>query len=156
MSGRRPPAQEREIIMSSTLHLTLQQKVLKNETTVVGFTQYEGGEIHEGNRCVGAFVVVRETIAGVTDLQNLDTSMETMTLFFFTQQSGGGGGHTRGQAPENITLQGANEFAGSPNVPPTQERQTVNSMGSVSAASHAWAQLIGKPFVRRGHQLTIG
>jgi hypothetical protein len=149
---------EREITMANTLTLTLQTQVLKEQATVAGIEQYEGGELHEGNRCVGTFAATRNTIAGVTDAQNLDTAMVVMTLFFFAQQhhgGGGGGGAQRGQAPENITLEGATEFQGQPHQG-NQVRQPLQDIGSVSAASPAWSQLKDKQFVRQGNQLRIG
>ena len=80
---------------AQTMTLTLVQRVLTSEPSAAGLTQYEGGELHEGNRCVGTFGIVRSVINGVTDMQNLDTSMEETTLFFFAQQ---GQGQSQGQS----------------------------------------------------------
>jgi hypothetical protein len=154
------------------LQFTLQQMTLKAETTVAGVTTYEGGRLEENNRVVGTFIILSETIKDVTDFQNLDTAAVTISLFFLDTQGhhghggggGGGGGHGRAQAPENMVLEGANEFVGQPppsppgvnGGAPVQARQTARAIGSVSAASQTLASHIGKQFVRVGDKLTIG
>jgi hypothetical protein len=153
------------------LQFTLQQMTLKAETTVAGVTTYEGGRLEENNRVVGTFVILSETIKDVTDFQNLDTAAVTISLFFLDTHGGhghggggGGGGHGRAQAPENMVLEGANEFVGQPppsppgvnGGQPLQARQTARAMGSVSAASQQFASQIDKQWVRVGDKLTIG
>ena len=142
------------------LTLTLNTKVLKAQASAAGEQVYEGGEIHDNGRQVGNFAITNETITSVTDVHGMDTAMVSMTLFFFAGQQqhghgGGGGGGARPQAaPENMTLEGANEFVGPPNQP--QPRQTARAIGSVSAASQTLASHIGKQFVRVADKLTIG
>src|SRR5262249_34926058 len=127
------------------LTLTLNTKVLKTQASAAGEKGNEGGEIHDTGRKIANSPVLNGTTTTVTDVNGLDTAMVTMTLFFFTGQQphghGGGGGHVRGQPPENMTLQGANEFVGPPSQP--QPRQTARAIGSVSAASHTLAMHIG-------------
>ena len=151
------------------LTFTMNTKVLKAQTTAAGVETYEGGELHDANRQVGVFTIVNETITSVTDDRNLDTAMVWMQLFMFDQHQahggggqgggGGGGGKQHAQAPESLVLQGSNEFIGpAPNPPtnPPQARQTARAIGSVSAATQAFASHIGKQFVRVGDKLTIG
>ena len=151
------------------LQFTLQQMVLKAETTVAGVTTYEGGRLEENNKLVGTFMIITETITGVTDFQDLDTGAVTITLFFLDthhHHSGGGhgGGHGRAQAPENMVLEGANEFVGQPpQTPPAVNggvpvppRATARALGSVSAASPQFASHIDKQWTRVGDKLTIG
>jgi hypothetical protein len=61
--------------------------------------------------------------------------MLTLTLFFIGQSQ---------QAPENIVLQGSHHFTSGDDV------------GSVSAASTAFASYIGKQFKQSGNALAIG
>ena len=151
------------------LQFMLQQTVLKAETTVAGVTTYEGGRLEENNKLVGTFAIITDTITGVTDFQDLDTGAVTITLFFLDthhHHSGGGhgGGHGRAQAPENMVLEGANEFVGQP--PPTPPgvsggqpvppRATTRALGSVSAASPQFASHIDKQWTRVGDKLMIG
>jgi len=150
------------------LQFTLQQMTLKAETTVAGVTTYEGGRLEENNKVVGTFMIISETIKDVTDFQNLDTAAVTISLFFLDTHAhhghGGGGGGARAQAPENMVLEGANEFVGQPppNPPgvnggtPIQARQTARAIGSVSAASPQFATHLDKQWSRVGDKLTIG
>jgi hypothetical protein len=149
------------------LQFTLQQMTLKAETTVAGVSVYEGGRLEENNKVVGTFMIISETIKDVTDFQNLDTAAVTISLFFLDTHAPhghGGGGGGRAQAPENMVLEGANEFVGQPpaNPPgsnggqPVQARQTSRAIGSVSAASSALASHIDKQWTRVGDKLTIG
>jgi hypothetical protein len=136
------------------LTLNLNTKVRKTQASAAGTEQYNGGDALEpsSNKLVATFMSISETVTGVTDVQNLNTAMFDLTLFFVGQahgghgHGGGGGGHGRANAPENIRLQGAVDFEGQQQPTPQQARDIEMVIGSVSAASPAWAQLIGKQF----------
>lgn len=142
-------------------------RVLKAQPSAAGESVYWGGELHEiqgqgqgQGRLVGTFGAVMETITQVTNVLGMDTSLFKMQLFFPAQahphgggQGGGAPGHIRGQAPETVVLQGANEFEGAPNQP--QPRQTDRAKGSVSGATQQFAQLIDHQFTLENNRLTI-
>ena len=141
------------------LTLTLNTKILKSQPSAAGDEVYEGGELHDNGRQVGIFTIINDTFNTLTDSQGLDTAMVDMVLFFFASHhqhggSGGGAPSRPQQAPENMTLRGANEFVGPPSS--NQPRQTARAIGSVAAASQTLASHIGKQFVRVGDKLTIG
>lgn len=131
------------------LNLTLTTRVLKSQATAAGDETYQGGDVHEGQRQVGTFAMIMDTINTVTDVQNMDTSVWTLQVFFFTNQAphgggGGGGGAQVRQPPETLVLLGSNEFEGAHNQP--QPRATERAIGSVAAASPQLAAHIGKQF----------
>jgi hypothetical protein len=132
------------------LTLNLRIQVQKTQPSAVGVTQYDGGEAFEttGNKMVATFMSETDTVTGVTDVHNLNTGMFDLTLFFVTAQGqhGGHGGGGGAQAVEMIRLQGAPDFEGRQAPTATQARDIELAIGSVSAASPAWAQLIGKQF----------
>jgi hypothetical protein len=140
----------------ATLTLNLKSQVRKTQASAVGIEQYNGGEAFEttgGNRLVATFMATSQTVQGVTDLQQLNTGMFDLTLFFLGQghgghgHGGGGGGQGRANAPENIRLQGAVDFEGQqPPTPNTAGKDIQQVIGSVSAASPAWQHLIGHQF----------
>ena len=84
----------------------------------------------EGGKQVGNYSSVKRVSCGTTQ-QN--TAMLWVTLFFLGEKP-----------PENITLLGAHDF------------DSGNEIGSVSAASSAFASQIGKQFKRVVNTLTIG
>jgi hypothetical protein len=154
---------------------TLVTRVLKAQQTVAGEQIYWGGELHEiqgqghgqgHGRLVGTFGAIMDTITNVTNVLGMDTSLFKMQLFFpITHGHGGHGGqggqggqgghpqHGRGQAPETVVLEGANEFEGTSNQ--AQPRRTERAKGSVSAASQQFAQLKDRQFTLENDKLTI-
>jgi hypothetical protein len=135
--------------MAQQLTLNLRIQVQKTQPSAVGVTQYDGGEAFEitGNKMVATFMSETDTVTGVTDVHNLNIGMFDLTLFFVSAQ-GPHGGHGGGnaQAVESIRLQGAPDFEGRQAPTATQARDLELVIGSVSAATPAWAQLIGKQF----------
>lgn len=140
----------------ATITLNLKSQVRKTQASAVGIEQYNGGEVFEttgGNRMVAVFMATAQTVQTVTDLQQLNTGMFDLELFFVSAQGqhhggGHGGGHGgRANAPENIRLQGAVDFEGQQ--PPAANgagKDIQEVIGSVSAASPAWQHLIGHQF----------
>ena len=139
----------------ATITWNLKGQVRKTQASAVGIEQYNGGEVFEttgGNRMVAVFMATSQTVQSVTDLQQLNTAMFDLELFFLATHGqhhggGGGGGHGHARAPENIRLQGAVNFEGQQ--PPAANgsgKDIEEVIGSVSAASPAWTQLIGKQF----------
>ena len=137
----------------ATLTLNLKNQVRKNQASAVGIEQYNGGEVFEtagANKLVATFMATSQTVTTVTDAHNQNTAMFDLTLFFISAQGqhghGGGGGGGKANAPESIRLQGAVDFEGQR--PPTvgTEKDIQEVTGSVSAASPAWAHLIGHQF----------
>jgi hypothetical protein len=84
--------------------------------------QIEGGKVLQNGKHVADYSSVKRTSCGTTEL---NTAQLWLTLFFLG-----------GNLPENITLHGAHDFKGG------------GEIGSVSAASSAFAAQIGKPFKR--------
>jgi hypothetical protein len=139
------------------LNLTLTTRVLKSQPSAAGDSVYQGGDVHDGQKMVGTFAMIMDTITTVTNVQGMDTSVFTLQLFLPSNQSqhghGGGGGGGRNQAPETIVLEGSNEFDGSPNQ--AQPKQTDRAIGSVAAATPQFASHIGKQFTLQGNNLKI-
>lgn len=100
--------------------LTLTRASLTNVSDAAGISQYQGGDIFKGGVKVGQYALTRRTITGGTTAP-LNTAMTTITLFFAT---------AAGNAPQNITLEGAHDFGPG------------NFRGSVSGASNrfSWVQ----------------
>lgn len=112
------------------LTLTLKREALTNVDDAAGTWQFEGGEVFEQERLVAHYASAKRVIFQGTDAQN--TAMLTVTIFFLGEQP-----------PENITLQGDHDF------------NSGNEIGSVSAASTAFAIHIGQQFSRVGDILQI-
>jgi len=104
------------------LVLDLVQECLTNTQDVGGLWQVEGGRVLEAGERVGDFSTVRRVSCG-TEEQN--TAMVWMTVFFLDERP-----------PQNITLHGSHNF------------NSGEEIGSVSAASAAYATLIAKQFRR--------
>jgi hypothetical protein len=102
---------------------------LNNVTDVAGLWQVEGGRVLEHQKQVANYSSVKRVSCG-TEAQN--TAMLWVTLFFEGEKP-----------PENITLHGAHDF------------NSGGEIGSVSAASTAFAPFIGKQFKRVVNTLTI-
>ncbi len=112
------------------LTLTLERMVLNNIDDAAGRWQLEGGTVFEERRPVGHYASTKRVVFGATDAQN--TAMLTLEVFFTPQKP-----------PQNIVMQGAHDF------------NSGDELGSVSAASAAFAIFIGKEFHRAGNVLTI-
>src|SRR5215471_18959133 len=112
------------------LTYTLVRECLNNVTDVAGIWQIEGGNVMQKDTVVATYSSVKRTSCGTTQL---NTAMVWITLFFL-----------KSKPPENITLHGAHDF------------NSGGEIGSVSAASPAFASHIGKQFKRVVNTLTIG
>ena len=111
------------------LKYTLVRECLDNVEDNAGRWQIEGGKVMQREKHVANYSSVKRVSCG-THEQN--TAMLWMTLFFL-----------KGRPPENMTLHGAHDFSSG------------NQIGSVSAASSAFAPRIGRQFKRVGDTLTI-
>jgi len=112
------------------LTYTLVRECLNNVDDVAGRWQIEGGKVLEGKeRHVANYSSVKRVSCGT---QEQNTAMLWITLFFL-----------KGKPPENLTLHGAHDF------------NSGGEIGSVSAASTAFAAHIGKQFKRVVNTLTI-
>jgi hypothetical protein len=109
---------------------TLVRECLDNVEDNAGRWQIDGGKVMQRQKHVANYSSVKRVSCG-THEQN--TAMVWMTLFFL-----------KGKPPENMTLHGAHDF------------NSGGQIGSVSAASSAFASRIGKRFKRVGDTLTIG
>lgn len=94
-----------------------------------GRFQIEGGKVLEKKRHVANYSSVKRISCG-TEQQN--TAQLWLTLFYLGEKP-----------PENMTLHGAHDF------------DSGGQIGSVSAASTAFAARIGKQFKRSGNTLKI-
>ena len=113
------------------MNLTLKRESLTNVDDAAGRWQFEGGEVFQEGKHVAEYASTKRVVHKGTEAQN--TAMLTVTLFFL------------GQKPaENLTLQGDDDF------------NSGGEIGSVSAASSAYAAHIGKQFKRTGDTLVIG
>ena len=112
-----------------SLTYTLVRECLNNVTDVAGLWQVEGGKVLEKETHVANYSSVKRVSCG-TEQQN--TAMLWITIFFI-----------KAKPPENITLHGAHDF------------NSGGEIGSVSAASSAFAAHIGKQFKRVVNTLTI-
>jgi WD40 repeat protein len=115
---------------SSTLTYTLHRDCLNNVDDAGMRWQIEGGKVLENGAHVANYSSVKRVSCGTTE-QN--TAQLWVTLFFLGANP-----------PENMTLHGAHDFGSG------------GEIGSVSAASSAFAANIGKQFNRVGNTLTIG
>ena len=108
----------------------LRRECLNNVEDNAGRWQVEGGKVLDKNKKhVANYSSVKRISCG-THEQN--TAMLWLTLFFL-----------RGAPPENMTLHGSHDF------------NSGGEIGSVSAASSAFAARIGKQFKRVVNTLTI-
>jgi hypothetical protein len=112
-----------------SLTYTLVRECLNNVEDVAERWQIEGGKVLEKEKHVANYSSVKRVSCG-THEQN--TAMLWMTLFFLGKKP-----------PENMTLHGAHDF------------NSGGEIGSVSAASSAFAPRIGKQFKRVVNTLTI-
>lgn len=112
-----------------SLTYTLVRECLNNVTDIAGLWQVEGGRVLEKEKQVANYSSVKRVSCGT---QQQNTAMLWMTLFFEGEKP-----------PENITLHGAHDF------------NSGGEIGSVSAASTAFAPFIGKQFKRVVNTLTI-
>lgn len=111
------------------LTFNLVRECLNNVDDVAGRWQIEGGQVLQGRKHVANYSSVKRVSCG-TEQQN--TAMLWLTLFFL-----------KGKPPENMTLHGAHDF------------NSGGEIGSVSAASPAFATHIGKQFKRVVNTLTV-
>jgi ABC-type sulfate transport system permease subunit len=112
------------------LTYTLNRQCLNNVEDPGIRWQIEGGTVLEKDKQVGNYSSVKRVSCGTAE-QN--TAQLWVTLFFLGEKP-----------PQNITLHGAHDF------------DSGNEIGSVSAASLAFAAHIGKQFKRVVNTLTIG
>ncbi|HEY6215887.1 MAG TPA: hypothetical protein VIW74_04450 [Pyrinomonadaceae bacterium] len=112
-----------------SLTYVLVRECLNNVEDVAERWQIEGGKVMQKEKHVANYSSVKRVSCG-THEQN--TAMLWMTLFFLGQQP-----------PQNMTLHGAHDF------------NSGGEIGSVSAASTAFAAHIGKQFKRVVNTLTI-
>lgn len=115
------------------LTYTLIRECLNNVDDVAGRWQIEGGKVLQRKRHVANYSSVKRVSCGTRE-QN--TAMLWLTLFFLKGKPG--------KPPENMTLHGSHDF------------NSGGEIGSVSAASSAFATRIGKQFKRVVNTLTIG
>src|ERR1044071_8308779 len=115
----------------------LSQMALSGESTTVGFEFDQGGQVsdqNQNNRVVGTYIMLTDTITGVTSgfapLPQLDTG--ALKLQLFAEAHGQGQGQGNRQITETIVLQGApSVLGGAPPAPapapaqPTAGRQVI-------------------------------
>jgi hypothetical protein len=111
------------------LTYTLTRECLNNVDDIAGRWQIEGGKVMQKEKHVANYSSVKRVSCG-THEQN--TAMLWMTLFFLNKKP-----------PENMTLHGSHDF------------NSGGEIGSVSAASGAFAAHIGKQFKRVVNTLTV-
>lgn len=111
------------------LTYTLTREWLNNVEDGAGRWQIEGGKVMQKDKHVANYSSVKRVSCGT---QEQNTAMLWITLFFLGKQP-----------PENMTLHGAHDF------------NSGGEIGSVSAASSAFATHIGKQFKRVVNTLTI-
>ena len=111
------------------LTYTLVRECLNNVEGVAGRWQIEAGKVLQREKQVANYSSVKRVSCGT---QEQNTAMLWVTLFFL-----------KGKPPENMTLHGSHDF------------NSGGEIGSVSAASSAFASHIGKQFKRVVNTLTI-
>jgi len=143
--------------------------VLSGESTTVGFEFYQGGQVsdqNQNNRLVGTYIMLTDTITGVTNgvapLPQLDTGALKLQLFAEAHGQGQGQGQGNRQTTETIVLEGApSALGGNPpqqTQPPAQPiagRPVIRAFGSVSAATPMWQDRIGHQWTLINNVLTI-
>ena len=115
-----------------TMSLTINRLGLTDVDDAAGRWQFEGGEVFRENTHIANYASTKRVVIKGTEAQN--TAMLTLTLFFVGQPQ---------QPAENMTLQGSHDFGSG------------DEIGSVSAASTAFASYIGKQFKQSGTALVI-
>jgi len=100
---------------------------LTNVDDAAGLWQFEGGQVALGGTHTGNYASVKRVVFKGTDQDNQNCAMVTTTIFFLGNFP-----------PESITLQGSHRF------------DMGHQIGSVSAASSAYAQYIGHQYGRDG------
>jgi len=114
---------DKEHPMALTFYM--HQGCLDNVEDPAGIFQIEGGRLtDEKEQPVGTYSIVRRTSCGT---QQFNTAMYWLTLFLTK-------GWDNGKPPQNLTLHGAHDY------------DSGDAIGSVSAASSAFATEIGKQF----------
>ena len=113
-----------------SLTYTLVRECLNNVDDIAGRWQIEGGKVMQRQKHVANYSSVKRVSCGT---QEQNTAMLWITLFFLGKKP-----------PENMTLHGAHDF------------NSGGEIGSVSAASSAFAPQIDKQFKRVVNALTIG
>jgi hypothetical protein len=112
------------------LTLTLERTALNNVEDAAGRWQYEGGRVFEATRDVGWYAGTTRVIFGAADARNMAAHM--LEVFLLPDRS-----------PKSLVLRGAHDIG--------SDEET----GSVSAASSALANHIGRQFRRVGNVVTI-
>lgn len=108
--------------LAGSVSLILARSSLTNVADAAGGWQYEGGNVFKGATQIGYYSTNRRTTTSGTTA--LNTAMVTTTLFLNTAQ-------VKGNAPRNITIQGAWDFTSG------------GFLGSVSSASSQYNWLQG-------------
>jgi len=121
--------QQKERNTSMSLTYELVRECLNNVEDAGIRWQIEGGKVMQKDKHVANYSSVKRVSCGT---QEQNTAMLWMTLFFLGQKP-----------PQNMTLHGAHDF------------NSGGEIGSVSAASSAFAARIGKQFKRVVNTLTI-
>jgi len=103
-----------------------------NLDDAAGRWQFEAREVFQGDSHIASYASTKRVVAKGTEAEN--TAMLTLTIFFFDQSQ---------KTADNMTLQGSHDFGSG------------DEIGSVSAASIAFASPIGKQFKRTGGALVI-
>jgi hypothetical protein len=119
----------------------LKRLSLTNVNDAAGRWQFEGGQVYENGKHVGNYAVIRRVVFKGTDLDGQNTAMVTMTIFFL---GGNGTPGTHKGAPQNLTVEGSHDFSSG------------DEIGSVSAASPAFAPYRDEKYVRKGDTVKIG
>jgi hypothetical protein len=114
-----------------SLVLQLKREAITDVADAAGKWQFEGGKVFEEDKLVARYASIKRVVFKATDVQN--AAMLTLGIFFLNNQP-----------PENITMEGAHDFASG------------GEIGSVNAASSTQAAYIGKQFKRVGDTLQIG
>ncbi len=114
------------------LKLKLERGCLDNVDDKAGRFQISGGKVYLRKKHVANYSSVKRITCG-TRKQN--TAMLWITIFFLSKKK---------KAPENMTLHGSHDF------------NSGEQIGSVSAASSAYAAYNGYQFQRAGDILYIG
>jgi hypothetical protein len=113
----------------AALKYDLVRQCLNNVDDAGGRWQIEGGTVMQRGKHVANYSSVKRVSCGT---QEQNTAMLWLTLFFL-----------KGKPPENMTLHGSHDF------------NSGGEIGSVSAASGAFAARIGHQFKRVVNTLTI-
>ena len=113
----------------AALTYELRRECLNNAEDVAGRWQIEGGKVFEKQKHIANYSSVKRISCGT---QEQNTAQLWLTLFFLKEKP-----------PQNMTLHGSHDF------------NSGGEIGSVSAASTAFAARIGRQFNRVVNTLTI-